>query len=140
MTSGGWHDPIFIENHTYTEGELPPLRSFRFISPEYLDTLGTPLAAGRQITWNDTYKKIRVAMVSENLAREYWRDPSAAIGKRVRVSSKDDWREIIGVVGDVYDEGVSKPAPTTVYWPLMMDDFESEGSMSMRDVAYVIRT
>src|SRR6267378_3799661 len=27
MTYGGWHDPIFIENHTYAEGELPPLRS-----------------------------------------------------------------------------------------------------------------
>jgi predicted permease len=140
MTYGGWHDPIFIENHTYAEGELPPLRTFRFISPEYLDTVGTPLVAGRKITWNDTYKKIPVAMVSEKLAREYWRDPSAAVGKRVRVSSKDAWREIIGVVGDVYDEGVSKPAPTTVYWPLMMDDFESEGSMSMREVRFVLRS
>src|SRR6266568_9281289 len=28
MTNGGWHDPIFIENHTYAEGELPPLRTF----------------------------------------------------------------------------------------------------------------
>src|SRR6266567_3477049 len=36
MTNGGWHDPIFIENHTYAEGELPPLRTFRFISPGYL--------------------------------------------------------------------------------------------------------
>src|SRR5437879_3728760 len=36
MTYGGWHDPIFIENHTYAEGELPPLRAFRFVSPEYL--------------------------------------------------------------------------------------------------------
>jgi len=140
MTGGGWHDPIFIENHTYAEGELPPLRTFRFISPEYLGTLGTPLVAGRQITWNDTYKKIPVALVSENLAREYWRDPSAALGKRIRVGSKDDWREIIGVVGDVYDEGVSKPAPTSVYWPLMMDHFESDDSMSMREVALVIRS
>src|SRR6266568_426173 len=140
MTNGGWHDPIFIENHTYAEGELPPLRTFRFISPEYPGTLGTPLVAGREINWADTYKKIPVAMVSENLAREYWHDPSAALGKRIRVGSKDDWREIIGVVGDVYDEGVSKPAPTSVYWPLMMDHFESDDSMSMRDVAFVIRS
>src|SRR5467141_270877 len=140
MTGGGWHDPIFIENHTYAEGELPPLRPFRFISPEYLDTVGTPLVAGRRITWNDTYKKIPVAMVSEKLAREYWRDPSAAVGKRVRVSSKDAWREIIGVVGDVYDEGVSKPATTSVYWPLLMDHFESDDSISMREIAFVVRS
>src|SRR6266446_3682396 len=41
MSFGGWHDPIFIENHTYAEGQLPPLRTFRFISQEYLDTVGT---------------------------------------------------------------------------------------------------
>jgi len=139
MTGGGWSDPIFIENHTYAEGELPPLRSFRFISPEYLGTLGTPLVAGRAITWSDTYKKIPVAMVSENLAREYWHDPSAALGKRIRVGSKDDWREIIGVVADVYDEGVSKPPTTFVYWPLMMDHFEDD-SFSFRDVAFVLRS
>src|SRR5438477_1381390 len=140
MTGGGWHDPIFVEGHTYAEGQLPPLRTFRFISQEYLDTVGTPLVAGRHITWNDTYKKISVAMVSENIARELWHDPAAALGKRIRVGTKDDWREIIGVVGDVYDEGVSKPAQTIVYWPLLMDHFESDYTVAMRDVAFVLRS
>src|SRR5437899_2214311 len=133
-------DPVFAQDRTYREGQLAPLRTFLFISPEYLDTVGTPLVAGRKITWNDTYKKIPVVMVSENLAREYWHDPSAALGKRIRVGTKDDWREIIGVVGNVYDEGVSKPATTSVYWPLLMDHFESDDSMSMRDVTYVLRS
>jgi predicted permease len=140
MTGQGWTDPVFLEGRTYAEGQLPPLRRFKFVSPGYFSTVGTPLVAGREITWNDTYKKIPVAMVSENVAREYWPDPSAALGKRIRVSTKDDWREIIGVVGDVYDDGVSKPATTSVYWPLMMDHFESDDSMSMRDVAFVIRS
>src|SRR6266446_6860288 len=131
---------IFREVRTYAEGQLPPLRRFKFISPGYFGALGTPLVAGREITWNDTYKKIPVAVISENIAREYWPDPSAALGKRIRVSTKDDWREIIGVVGDVYDDGVSTPATTSVYWPLMMDHFESDDSMSMRDVAYVLRS
>src|SRR5437016_13241787 len=126
MTGQGWTDPVFLEGRTYAEGQLPPLRRFKFVSPGYLSALGTPLVAGREITWNDTYKKIPVAMISENVARELWHDSSAALGKRIRVSTKDDWREIIGVVGDVYDDGVSKPATTSVYWPLMMDHFESE--------------
>jgi len=140
MTGQGWSDPVFVENQTYAEGQLPPLRHFKFVSPGYLGALGTPLVAGREITWNDTYKKIPVAMVSENMAREQWHDPSAALGKRIRVSTKDDWREIIGVVGDVYDEGVSKPASTSVYWPLMMDHFESDDSFAIRDVALVLRS
>ena len=49
-------------------------------------------------------------MVSENLAREMWDDPSAALGKRIREGSADPWREIVGVVGDVYDDGVQKKA------------------------------
>jgi len=140
MTGQGWSDPVFVENQTYAEGQLPPLRHFKFVSPGYLGALGTPLVAGREITWNDTYKKVPVAMVSENMAREQWHDPSAALGKRIRVSTKDDWREIIGVVGDVYDEGVSKPASTSVYWPLMMDHFESDDSFAIRDVALVLRS
>src|SRR5260370_21902669 len=137
MTSPGSPDPLFVENQTYAEGQLPPLRRFKFVSPGYLGALGTPLVAGREITWNDTYKKIPVAMVSENVARELWNDPSAALGKRIRVSTKDDWREIIGVVGDVYDDGVAKPATTSVYWPLMMHHFESDDSFAFRDVAFV---
>jgi predicted permease len=140
MTGQGWSDPVFVENQTYGEGQLPPLRRFKFVSPGYLGALGAPLVAGREITWNDTYKKLPVAMIAENVARELWREPSAALGKRIRVSTKDDWREIIGVVGDVYDEGVSKSAAASIYWPLLMDHFESDDSFAFRDVAYVLRS
>ena len=140
MTGQGWSDPVFVENQTYGEGQLPPLRRFKFVSPEYFGALGAPLVAGRGITWNDTYKKLLVAVVAENVARELWREPSAALGKRIRVSTTDDWREIIGVVGDVYDEGVGKPAAASIYWPLLMDHFESDDSFAFRDVAFVLRS
>ncbi len=140
MDGDGWHDPIFVEDHAYAEGELPPLRLFKFISPGFLATMGTPLVAGRDFSWTDTYKKIPVALVSENIAREYWHDPAAALGKRIRVSTKDDWREIIGVVANVYDEGVNKPASTSAYWPLILDNFESDTTIVSRDVAFVLRT
>ncbi len=140
MTGQGWTDALFLEDRTYAEGQLPPLRRFKFVSPGYFAALGMPLVAGREITWNDTYKKLPVAMISENIARENWQEPSAALGKRIRVGSKDDWREIIGVVGDVYDDGVSQPATTCVYWPLMMDHFEGKDSFVYRDIVFVIRS
>jgi hypothetical protein len=92
------------------------------------------------VTWNDTYNKAPVAMISENLAREYWKEPAESLGKRIRVSTKDDWREIIGVVGDVHDEGVNKKPPTCVYWPLLQARFESDDISARRDVAFVLRT
>src|SRR6202140_602902 len=140
MDNDGWHDPILIQGRTYAEGEFPPLRLFKFVSPGFLKTLGTPLVAGREIAWTDTYNKIPVAMISENLAREYWGEPANSLGKRIQVSTKDDWREIIGVVGDVHDDGVNKKPPTCVYWPLLQARFESDDISVRRDVAFIIRT
>ena len=140
MDGDGWHDPILLEGRSYAAGEFPPLRLFKFVSPGFLKTLGTPLVAGREISWADTYNKIPVAMISENLAREYWPTPAVALGKRIQVSTKDDWREIIGVVGDIHDDGMNKKPPTCVYWPLLQAHFESDDVSVRRDVAFVIRS
>ncbi|HEV2224617.1 MAG TPA: ABC transporter permease [Candidatus Acidoferrales bacterium] len=140
MDGNGWHDPVFAQDRTYAQGELPALRTFEFMSPEYLQTMGIPLIAGRNLTWTDTYNKIPVALVSENFAREYWHNPANALGKRIRVSTKDDWREIIGVVGDVRNDGINQPAPTSVYWPILTANFESEPLRVRRDVAFAMRT
>ncbi len=124
MSANNWNDPIFAQDRTYTPGELPPLRRFKFISPELVATMGTPLVAGRTFTWTDVYNRAPVALVSANLARELWRDPASAIGRRIRVSTKDAWREVIGVVADVHEDGFVKDPPTMAYWPFLMNDFE----------------
>ena len=62
------------------------------MSPGYLQTLGTPLIAGRDFTWTDLYGLRNVAIVSENLARELWGSPTAALGKRIREGMNDPWR------------------------------------------------
>jgi hypothetical protein len=86
--------------------------------------MGTRLVAGRDVTWTDLYDKRRVAIVSENLAREWWGDPAAALGKRIREGgAADPWREIIGVVEDVFDNGVHAKAPEFAYWPALMDRY-----------------
>jgi predicted permease len=122
------------------EGELPPIRRFKFVSPGYLATIGTHLVAGRDLTWTDTYDKPPVAMISEAFAREYWHDANNALGKTVRVASTDPWREIVGVVQDVHDDGVDQPARTTAYWPVMLDNFEGQKLELRRGVAFVIRS
>jgi predicted permease len=140
MSGGGWHDPIFVEGRTSTEGQLPPLSRFKFISPGFLGSLGTPLIAGRDLIWTDAYSKLPVALVSENIAREYWRDPADALGKRIRVGIKDDWREIVGVVANVHDDGVNQNPPTSVYWPLLLGHFEADDVSVRREVAFAIRS
>jgi len=60
------------------------------------------------------------------------------LGKRIRVSTKTTGAKFIGVVGDVYDDGVSKPPPRPFIGPLLMDHFESDDSFAFRDVAFVL--
>jgi predicted permease len=140
MDGQGWHDPIFAEDRVYSESKIPPLRRFKIVSPGLLKTLGNLLIAGRDFTWTDVYEKRPVALVSENLARELWREPGAAIGKRIRESLKTPWREVIGVVSDERDDGVNQKAPTIVYWPVLMDDFSGDRTFVLRSPAILIRS
>jgi predicted permease len=134
------NDVLYAQDHVYGEGELPPIRRFKFISPGFFATLGTRLRAGRDLTWTDTYQKRPVAIISENFARQYWHDANGALGKRLRVASTDDWREIVGVVEDMHDDGVDKAAPTSVYWPIMMSQFEGEKQHVQRSLTFVMRS
>jgi len=117
-------NPIDAEDKTFAKGRVPPLRQIRRIAPGYFKTMGTRVVAGRDFSWTDLYDKHRVAIVSENLAREWWGDPGAALGKRIReVGAADPWREIVGVVENVYDDGVHVKPPEFAYWPALMDRY-----------------
>jgi predicted permease len=109
-------DEIFAEDRVYADNVIAPLRLYKYISPGLLRTAGTRLVAGREMTWNEVYGLRPVVMVSENLARELWGTPSAAIGKHLREFPKLPWHEVVGVVQDVREEGVEEKAPEIVYW------------------------
>lgn len=140
MDGDEWQDPVFAADHNYADGSMPPLRRFKFASPGYFATMGIPLLAGRDFTWDDLYGRHPVAMVSRNFATEYWGSPAQALGKQIRVSSKDDWRQIVAVVGDVHDDGISKPAPATAWWPLLTSNFEGDKDNVRRWVVFTLRT
>ncbi len=140
MDGNSSNDVLFAQDRAYKEGELPPIRRFTFLSPGFFATLGTRMVAGRDLTWTDTYERRPVAIISENFAREYWHAPGNALGKRIRVASTDDWREIVGVVQDVHNDGVNQDAPSQVYWPTILANFEGQKETLRRGVAFAIRS
>jgi predicted permease len=135
-------DVVWAADKIYPAGQFPPGRRFKWVSPGYFDSLGTRLVAGRDFTWTDVYDHRPVTMLSENMARELWGEPSAAIGKRIRIAGPGapDWREIVGVVEDVRDDGVQQKAPTIVYWPFLMENFWGDSKFIVRSVAFSIRS
>jgi predicted permease len=135
----GW-DEILAENKT-DPNSAPPLRLYKHVSPGFFHAAGTRILAGRDITWGEIYNQRPVVLISRNLARELWGSPTAAIGKRVREVPGMPWHEVIGVVEDVRESGVTEPAPETVYWPpLVQDLFGSKGLYAWRDMTFVVRS
>ncbi len=134
------NDLVFAEDKVYAKGQIPPIRRFRYTAPGYFKATGIRMVAGRDFNWTDLYETRHVVMMSENLAREFWGDPRAALGKRIREGPDDPWREVIGVVGDVYDDGLRKKATEIVYWPAMMDLFYGDPIHVQRGGVFVIRT
>jgi predicted permease len=132
-------DAIVAEGKSYPADQIPPLRLFKNVSPGFFRTVGTKMVAGRELTWTEIYGFRPVAMVSENLARELWGTPSAALGKRFREFR--GWWEVIGVVQDVHENGVHDKAPAIVYWPSMMNDLYGPGPLNaVRTVTFVVRS
>jgi putative ABC transport system permease protein len=103
----------------------------RYVTPDYLHTIGVPLVSGRGFSDQDTGKP-GVALVSERVAAFVDANP---IGKRVNFGS--GWLTVVGVVGDIKGEGIEVPNTRgTVYAPAAQLD--ATGFFSPRALA--IRT
>jgi hypothetical protein len=142
MTMGGTfhNDVVFAEDRPSADNQIPPLRRYRFVSPGFFRLVGRRMVAGRDLTWTDIHQQRPLALVSENMARELWRDPAAALGKRIREGPKNDWSEIIGVVADERDDGLNKPAPTVVYWPYFIKQIYGETLFVRRFVVFGVHS
>ena len=121
--------------------DAPPVRQFKYASPGFFQAAGTRVIAGREITWPEVYDLRPVVVISENLARELWGTPAAALGKRLRQRPDMPGHEVIGVVQDVHENGVNEPAPAIVYWPTMSAYLgSSSGPNAIRGVAFIVRS
>ena len=134
------NDPIFVEDFPVPEGRLPTMRRFKWIGEKYFQTVGNRVIAGRDMEWRDIVDAAPVVLISENLAREFWKDPALAVGRRIRNTPNHPWRTIIGVVGDERDDGVNRAAPTIVFWPMVVDKMWTDDVMVQRGMGYALRT
>lgn len=132
---------VAVEGKTPVD-QIPPNRAMRQISPGLLAAQGTRLVAGRDFTWTDMFTKRRVAMVSENMAREYWGEPRSALGKRIRAGNQGPWNEIVGVAENVYQDGIQQQAPPLVYFRggVQAPDEPGEAASVRRGVTLAIRS
>ena len=113
-----------IEGRTQSPGDPGPHGGIRSISANYFDAMGIKLLAGRYFTNADRKDSQPVAIIDENLARQYWPNQNP-IGKRLRNGSKDPWSTIVGLVQHVkHSQLAADGAKGVYYYPI----FQSAGS------------
>jgi predicted permease len=106
-----------IEGFVRREGG--PIENVDFdqlVTKDYFATMGIRLMEGRFFDDRDTAAGVPVVIVNSTMARTFWPNESA-IGKHVRPNSgsKDPWSTVVGVVDDVKNAGLDRPAGTEMY-------------------------
>jgi putative ABC transport system permease protein len=91
------------------------------ISSDYFRAMGIRLITGRAFDDADRQGAPRVVMINETAAREYWPGDDT-IGKRLSFTvgnTPPAWLDIIGVAGDVRQDGLDLPSKPTIYMPML---------------------
>jgi putative ABC transport system permease protein len=119
----------------------------RVASVDYFDAMGIPLLKGRSFNTQDRWESPQVIVVSNELARRYFPDGDA-IGHYIEAGWSRDGRklggEIVGVVGDVKQFGLSRESPPAYYaaaaqWPTDEISFVLRGTSTDVSLANGIR-
>ncbi|MGD0361901.1 MAG: ABC transporter permease [Bryobacteraceae bacterium] len=104
------------DRHPEHPSEVPSADRYS-VTPDFFRVMRIPLKRGRVFTEHDVAAAPKVAIVSENCAREQFpnQDP---IGKQIQLGGRDDdkpWMTIVGIVGDVRQYGLATPPTMAAY-------------------------
>jgi predicted permease len=112
--------PFLIEGQPAEPPGQRPFLPHGEATPDYFRAMGMPLLRGRVFTDADTVENAPPAIiVDETMAKRYWpnQDP---LGKRLKFDDpnfKSPWFSIVGVVGDVRQEGLEMAPGLMAYIP-----------------------
>jgi putative ABC transport system permease protein len=144
--NGGYGLPFNIEGRAPTDGQGSGGGAWRSVSPGYFRAFHIPLLRGRAFTVNDSGSSQQVVIVNEAMAKQFWPKGGElgtriTIGKGVGPEFVDLPREIVGVVGNVRDNGLNSKPEATMYVPVaQVPDGENTLANSLKPLTWVIRT
>ncbi len=136
MSEDNWNPGLKIEDQPLTTAASSESVNWRLVTPEYFRTMNIPLLAGRFFTTADRESAPPVALVNETLARKYW--PGASpLGKRVQTAfeGKKTWASIVGVVGDIKQQGLRNQTEPEMYRPYPQHSFLPDMTVMVRSTS-----
>jgi predicted permease len=119
---GGIDLPFAIIGKPPERGEYNGDEQWRSVSPHYFQVFRIPLLRGRVFTETDTGASARVVIINDAMAKKFWpnADPigqQLTIGKGLGPEFEEPAREIVGVVGNVRQEGLQNGDSPAIYVP-----------------------
>jgi putative ABC transport system permease protein len=122
MSGYSWTTNARRSDRPLAAGEQAPSVGWRFVHGDYFKAMRIPLRWGRPFSRADVTNSSPVAIVNETFARQYFDEPSTAVGRTLVVRSGrtggDETVEIVGVAGDVRHRGLDRPAMPELFRPL----------------------
>lgn len=112
----GWSGLVEFRDREWGEQARPSV-GWEVASPGYFRAMGIPTREGRTFTDRDGPDAPRVAVINETMARELWPE-GGAVGAMISASGRpDDWARVVGVVGDVHRETLTRDPGPAMYVP-----------------------
>jgi len=106
-----------IEGFVIKEGgPIQNVDFYQSVSKDYFATMRISLIDGRTFESRDVQDAPEVAIVNKTMAATFWPNQNA-LGRRVRPGGNKTWCTIIGIVDDVKNAGLDRPAGTEIYLP-----------------------
>ena len=100
---------------------------YQIVGDRYFETMGIRLMEGRFLSPQDGEKSSPGVVINETMARTYWPHESA-VGRQIRPGFKGEWFIVVGVVADVKNAGLDKPADTEAFFPYRLAPYGNTGA------------
>ncbi|MCA1817260.1 MAG: ADOP family duplicated permease, partial [Acidobacteria bacterium] len=130
--------PVFLAD----KPDQPRSVQLRMITPDYFRVMRIDVKQGRAFTDADAPGGQPAAIVNEAFARRFY-EAKDALGQQLSVGRNNDEpaRQVVGVVGDIKQQGLDAPAPPMVYIPLpQVSDRLLAGVRAFNATDFVVRT
>jgi putative ABC transport system permease protein len=139
--TGGSNQPVAVEGRPVVPMSEQPEISVRVITPGYFRAMRIPVLEGRDIDSSDTAGATSVVVISKAMANQFWPNQSA-IGHHLKLSFfPDRERVVVGVVGDVSQQGLDSTAGiATLYWPVTQVGDSAMGPWRPYGLSLAVRT
>jgi predicted permease len=123
-----------IEGFVMTkDGPIQNVDFYQAVSKDYFATMGIRLMDGRFFDDRDGRDAPQVVIINKTMALTFWPHQNP-IGRRVRPGGAKEWSTVVGVVDDVKNAGLDRPAGTELYLP-----YRQPAAAGVSDMYVVLR-